>query len=63
MLHWNTSVREKEISAEIRPLLNAVKNAEPHMLNPHEQEEQGINTEAVHGHFHQLSIISHKDTD
>ena len=27
--NWNTSVRRKEMSAEIRPLFNAVKKDEP----------------------------------
>lgn len=31
----NTSVRMKLMSADTLPLLSAVKNAEPYMLNPH----------------------------
>ena len=31
---WNTSVRRKEIAAEIAPLLSAVKNDEVKMLKP-----------------------------
>ena len=32
--HSNTSVRKNDMSAETRPLLSAVKNAEPKMLTP-----------------------------
>ena len=32
--NWNTSVRKKEIAAEITPFPSAVKNEEPQMLKP-----------------------------
>ena len=35
----NTSVRRKEIAAEMAPLFNAVKNAEEKMLKPHSRKE------------------------
>ena len=31
---WNTSVRQKEMIAEIIPLLSAVKKEEPNIENP-----------------------------
>ena len=31
---WKISVRKKEIAADTNPLLRAVKNADPKMLNP-----------------------------
>ena len=31
---WKSSVLKNDIAAEIAPLLSAVKNAEPKMLNP-----------------------------
>ena len=31
---WKTSVLKNDMSAEIRPLLSAVKNDEPKMANP-----------------------------
>ena len=32
--HWNTSVRRKEIMAEVIPSLRAVKKEEPKMASP-----------------------------
>ena len=36
---WNTRVRRNEISAEISPLLSAVKKDEPKMLMPLNKNE------------------------
>ena len=36
---WNTSVRRKEITAEITPFPNAVKNADPKILNPESKKD------------------------
>lgn len=38
--HWNTSVRRKEMRAEIRPLLRAVKKAEPKMFSPENRKDR-----------------------
>lgn len=37
---WNTSVREEEISAEVRPSLRAVKKPEPKMAKPEKRKEK-----------------------
>ena len=37
---WNTSVRKNEISAEIRPLLSAVKKEEPKIDIPANRNEK-----------------------
>ena len=36
---WKTSVRRKDISAEVRPSLSAVKNEDANMLNPANRNE------------------------
>ena len=36
---WNTSVRKKEISAEVRPSPSAVKKDEPKMEKPESRNE------------------------
>ena len=43
---WNTSVRAKEIIAETSPSFNAVKKAEPKMLNPHSRNENAYSFSA-----------------
>ena len=35
LAHWKISVRRKDMTAEARPLLRAVKKDEPKMLIPH----------------------------
>ena len=37
---WNTSVRRKEIAADMPPLLRAVKNADVKMLMPANRNEK-----------------------
>ena len=37
---WNTKVRRKEIAAETRPLLSAVKKEEPKIANPEKRKEK-----------------------
>ena len=36
---WNTSVRRKEMSADVRPSPSAVKNDEPKIENPESRNE------------------------
>lgn len=58
---WNTSVRRKEIAADISPLFNAVKKRRTVNIKSIDQIGNAVNTETVLGHGKQIRIISDKD--